>query len=252
VSGDLVMAPTYRITWVSEEETLATDIVISNAVPVYTGELPAKRPDENGFYAFAGWTPVPEATVSNTTYAATFTTVGTCEIRWTAEGNVVKAVTVTNGTPASAIAAMAPSGADIGVGADLDPFAYRNKRFTGWNPATYSDATENAEYAAVFEDIYHLTGIVPDTLRFTGIKVNGRKVAVTFEFKPTGMDADVYRLIYKTEIDSEETFVSDTANVIVTSGDANVGTAIAEVMLPEECEAKAFFTGLDFAESGED
>ncbi len=163
--------PTYEITWVSEGEILATEVVTSNTVPVYTGETPVKDSDENGIYIFRGWTPKLGAAVSNTTYIAQFEAVDT------------------------------------------------------------------------------LAGIVPGTLHFTGIRANGRKVAVTFEFKPTGGEADAYRLIYKTAINSAEAFVSDIANVTLISGDENSWTAIAEVTLPAACETQAFVTGLDFTET---
>ena len=247
----VINTTTYEIVWVSEGEVLATNTVFANTVPVYSGETPRKTEHDAGeFYVFSGWTPDLGPAVSNTTYTATFTAVETCEIRWMAGDDVVKSVIVTNGTPAAVIASMAP--ANAGFGTDPDPLIYHNVRFTGWDPASYVDATEDAVYTAQFENIYHVSGIVPGTLHFTSIKANGRKVAVTFEFKPTGKDADAYRLIYKTALDSAETYVSDIANVTVLNGDANSWTAIAEVTLPEGCEAKAFVTGLDFNElSGE-
>ncbi len=229
-------APTYEITWVSEGEILAVDVVTSNTVPVYAGETPVKDPDDNGIYTFKGWKPKLEAAVSNTTYTATFS--NSCTIRWMTGDTVVKSVSVTNGTPAAEIAALAPIGANSSEG---------NARFAGWAPA-YADALGDADYFAQFTALDFLDGIVPGTLHFTSIKANGRKVAVTFEFKPTGGKADAYRLIYKTAIDSAETLVSDIANVTLVSGDENTCTSIAEVTLPEACESKAFITGLDFVE----
>jgi hypothetical protein len=98
------------------------------------------------------------------------------------------------------------------------------------------------------EDLYHIAGIVPGTLRFTSIKASGGNVAVTFEYKPTAGVTDAFRLIYKTAIDSAETFVSDNANITVLNGDENSWTVVAELPLPAGCEAKAFFTGVDFTE----
>ena len=242
----VVNSTTYEITWVSEGEVLATNTIFANTVPVYSGETPRKSQDEQYLYVFSGWTPAIEAAVSNTTYTATFTAVETCEIRWTAGGNVVKSVTVTNGTPAAAIAAMAP--ANPGFGTDPDPLVYHNVRFLGWNPDSYVDATTDAEYAAVLVEITHIAGIKPGTLRFTSIKASGGNVAVTFEYQPTTGVTDAFRLIYKTALDSTETFVSDKANVTVLNGDENSWTVVAELPLPAGCEAKAFFTGVDFTE----
>ena len=234
VDGNLIIAAAYEITWVSEGEILAVDVVISNTVPVYAGEPPVKDADDNGIYIFRGWTPKVEAAVSNTTYTANFS--NSCTIRWMTGDTIVKSVSVTNGTPAAEIAALAPSGASSPDG---------NARFAGWSPAVYADALGDADYIAQFEALDTLASIVPGTLRFTAIKVNGRKVAVTFEFKPAGGETDAYRLICKTALDSAETFVSDIANVTLINDDANISIAIAEVQLPEGCENQAFVTGLD-------
>ena len=237
VDGNLIIAAAYEITWVSEGEILAVDVVISNTVPVYAGEPPVKDADDNGIYIFRGWTPKVEAAVSNTTYTANFS--NSCTIRWMTGDTIVKSVSVTNGTPAAEIAALAPSGASSPDG---------NARFAGWSPAVYADALGDADYIAQFEALDTLASIVPGTLRFTAIKVNGRKVAVTFEFKPAGGETDAYRLICKTALDSAETFVSDIANVTLINDDANISIAIAEVQLPEGCENQAFVTGLDFVD----
>ena len=243
----VVNSTTYEITWVSGDEVLATNMVFANTVPVYTGETPRKSQDEHYLYVFSGWTPAIEAAVSNTTYTATFTAVETCRITWKVEDTVVKTIVVTNGTPAAEIAARAPS--SVSIGANMDPLAYRNVKFTGWDPASYVDATEDTVYTAVLLDVYHIAGIAPGTLRFTSIKASGGNVAVTFEYQPTTGVTDAFRLIYKTAIDATETFVSHNANITVLNGDENSWTVIAEIPLPAGCEDKAFFTGVDFTET---
>ena len=63
---------TYTVTFVSEGETLQTDVLEYGAMPYYRGETPQKPADKENEYTFAGWSPEVAAVTGDVTYTARF------------------------------------------------------------------------------------------------------------------------------------------------------------------------------------
>ena len=73
-SGEAQVVRKYTVTWKFDETTvLATDKVLEDTVPTFTGTAPADYSDTYYNYTFTGWTPAPVAATADATYTAAFT-----------------------------------------------------------------------------------------------------------------------------------------------------------------------------------
>lgn len=63
---------TYTVTFVSEGETLQTDVLEYGEMPYYRGDEPQKPADEENEYTFAGWSPEVTTVTGDATYTTLF------------------------------------------------------------------------------------------------------------------------------------------------------------------------------------
>ena len=146
-----IATPKYTITFVNEDsdgEVVWQETVkaLEGEIPVYTGDVPQRKADDQFTYAFEGWTPSIMRAAADTTYKASYAEE---PILYTVtfvddDGTVLQQDKYMCGTPAFCV--IVPDDPEKPA---TDEYTYQ---FTGWTPIisiVYGDATYTATYEAV-------------------------------------------------------------------------------------------------------
>ena len=164
----------YTITFVNyNDEVLQSSLVAYGETPAYEGETPAKDPDSEHIYTFAGWDTEIVAVTGNATYTATYTSEDRAYVvTWIVNGLVTTSTVFYGQSPEYE--------GETPTKESVNDIIYR---FAGWQTTggqiTYAPGvslpnviTDGVSYTAVFTPVYNISLNIIDGAMTTNAEDN--------------------------------------------------------------------------------